>query len=75
MIDNLNDYCQTICVFTVGKEHHTADLDKPPLGGCDLDLGHTGGVSTMTCQYTISDSYRVAVRSLHYSLSKKSRGR
>ena len=41
MIDDLDDYCQSSCVFSVGEEHHTSNLDQPPLRGVDLDVCHT----------------------------------
>lgn len=41
MIDDLDNYCQSSCVFSVGEEHHTSNLDQPPLRGVDLDVCHT----------------------------------
>ncbi len=44
VIYDLNDHCQSAGELPVCKEDNAADLDEPPLRGCNLDLCHAGCV-------------------------------
>lgn len=45
MIDDLDNYCETSCVQSVGEEHNTSNLDLPPLRGVYLDICHTDRIT------------------------------